>query len=60
MRNSLPTNTKLSKAEDFDIDTAKLAIHVSNGVAIIDYNSCIACGICTKNCPVTSLAMVQI
>lgn len=55
-----PTNTKMSKAEDFDIDNAKLAIHVSNGVASVDYGVCIACGICTKNCPVSSLAMVQI
>jgi ferredoxin len=55
-----PTNTKLSKAEDFDIDSAKLAIHVTNGAAVVDYNTCIACGICTKNCPVGSLAMVQL
>ncbi len=55
-----PTNTKLSKAEDFNIDNATLAIHVSNGLAVIDYNTCIACGICTKNCPVGSLAMVQL
>ncbi len=50
----------MSKAEEFDINTAKLAIHVSNGAAIIDYSTCIACGICTKNCPVTSLAMVPL
>ncbi len=55
-----PTNTKLSKAEDFDINTAKLAIHVTNGAAVVDYNTCIACGICSKNCPVGSLAMVQL
>ena len=55
-----PTNTKLSKAEDFNIDNAILAIHVSNGTAVVDYGTCIACGICTKNCPVGSLAMVQI
>jgi len=55
-----PTNTKMSKAEDFDIDNARLAIHVSNGMASVDYEVCIACGICTKNCPVASLAMVQI
>jgi len=55
-----PTNTKMSKAEDFNVDTAKLAIFVSNGLAIVDYDSCIACGICTKNCPVGSLAMVQL
>ncbi|MBU3967361.1 MAG: 4Fe-4S binding protein [Euryarchaeota archaeon] len=42
------------------MDTAKLAIHVSNGLAIVEYDACIACGICTKNCPVGSLAMVQI
>ncbi|GFO97267.1 ferredoxin [groundwater metagenome] len=55
-----PTNTKTSKAEDFNIDTAILAIHVSNGMAVVDYGACNACGICTKNCPVGSLAMVQI
>jgi ferredoxin len=55
-----PTNTKMSKAEDFDANAAKFAIYVSNGAAIVDYNTCIACGICTKNCPVTSLAMVPI
>ncbi len=53
-----PTNTKLSKADDFDINTAKLAIDVTNGVAVINYGSCIACGICTRNCPVSSLTIV--
>ena len=53
-----PTNTKLSKADDFDANTAKLAIFVTNGVALIDPNTCIACGICTRNCPVGSLSMV--
>ncbi|HEY9245274.1 MAG TPA: 4Fe-4S binding protein [Candidatus Methanoperedens sp.] len=55
-----PTNMKLSKAENFNIDTAKLAIHVTNGSAVIDYGSCIACGICSKNCPVGSLSVVQL
>jgi ferredoxin len=55
-----PTNTKLSKAEDFDINTAKLAISVSNGLAVIDYDACNACGLCSRNCPVGSLAMVPI
>jgi len=54
-----PQNTKLSKADDFDSNTAKLAIYVNNGVAVIDYDACIACGICTRNCPVTSLTMVM-
>lgn len=53
-----PTNTKLGKAENFDINTAKLAISVHNGAAIIDYDACIACGICTRNCPVSSLTIV--
>lgn len=53
-----PQNTKLSKADDFDINTAKLAITVTNGEAMIDYNTCIACGICTRNCPVSSLTIV--
>ncbi len=55
-----PTNTKLGKAEDFDVDTAKLAIGVTNGAAVIDYDACIACGICSKNCPVGSLAIVPL
>ncbi len=55
-----PTNIKLSKAEDFDVDTAKLAIIVTNGAAVIDYDTCNACGICSKNCPVESLAIVPI
>lgn len=55
-----PTNIKLSKAEDFDINNAKLAIGVTNGAALIDYDACIACGICSKNCPVGSLAIVPL
>lgn len=53
-----PTNTKLAKAEGFDINTAVLAISVSNGDAVIDYDTCIACGICVRNCPVGSLTVV--
>jgi 4Fe-4S ferredoxin len=51
---------KLAKAEDFDENTAKLAISVSNGAAVIDSLTCIACGICTRNCPVGSLAIVPV
>jgi len=55
-----PTNIKLGKADDFDMDTAKLAITVTNGTAVVDYNTCIACGICSRSCPVTSLAIVPV
>lgn len=55
-----PTNTKLSKEEDFDMNTAKLAITVNNGTAFVDYDACIACGLCTRNCPVGTLAMVPV
>ncbi|MCX9081974.1 MAG: 4Fe-4S binding protein [Candidatus Methanoperedens sp.] len=53
-----PTNIKLGKADDFNMNTAKLAISVTNGAAVIDPDACIACGICTRNCPVTSLSIV--
>ncbi|MCX9084637.1 MAG: 4Fe-4S binding protein [Candidatus Methanoperedens sp.] len=53
-----PQNTKLSKADDFDSNTAKLAIYVTKGAAVIDSAVCIACGICTRNCPVASLTIV--
>jgi NAD-dependent dihydropyrimidine dehydrogenase PreA subunit len=33
---------------------------VSNGVAVIYPDTCIACGICTRNCPVGSLAIVPV
>lgn len=55
-----PTNIKLAKAENFDVNTAKLAISVSNGDAVIDYDTCIACGICVRNCPVGSLSIVPL
>ena len=55
-----PTNTKMSKTEDFDINTAKLAIGVDNGVAFVDYDACIACGLCVRNCPVGTLEMVPV
>ncbi|HMB44349.1 MAG TPA: 4Fe-4S binding protein [Candidatus Methanoperedens sp.] len=53
-----PTNIKLGKADDFDMNNSKLAISVTNGAAVIDPDACIACGICTRNCPVTSLTIV--
>ncbi len=53
-----PQNMKLSKADDFDVNKAKLAIAVTMGAAVIDQNVCIACGICTRNCPVSSLTIV--
>lgn len=29
----------------------KDAIHVVNGVAVIDYDKCVGCKLCTKVCP---------
>ena len=29
----------------------KDAIHVENGVAVIDYDKCVGCKLCTKVCP---------
>ena len=55
-----PINMKISKAEDFNMDNAELAIHVNNGQAEVDYGVCIACGTCSKNCPVASLAIVML
>ena len=53
-------NTKLEKKDDFDHDTAKLAIRVRNGSAVVDEEICIACGSCVRNCPVESLSIVEI
>ena len=52
-----PTNIKQEKDINFDVDTEPMAIAVTNGLAIINYDLCKACGICTKNCPVDSLVM---
>lgn len=51
-------NTKLSKADDFNPDTADLAIVINNGAAVIG-DSCITCGICLKTCPIGSLSVVE-
>lgn len=55
-----PINTKLEKNDDFDHDTAKLAIRVRNGSAAVDEEICIACGSCVRSCPVESLSIVEI
>lgn len=54
-----PVNAKLMKSDDFDPDTAELAIRILNGVAIISEESCIRCGACSKICPVESLTLVN-
>ena len=55
-----PINTKLEKKDEFDHDSAKLAIRVRNGQAIVDDEICISCGSCVRNCPVESLSIVEI
>ena len=36
----------------------KDAIHVVNGVAVVDYDKCIGCKLCTKVCPRDSIIPV--
>ena len=55
-----PINTKLGKKDEFDHDSAKLAIRVRNGQAIVDDVVCISCGSCVRNCPVESLSIIEI
>lgn len=52
-----PTNMRLEKDINFDVDTQPRAIAISNGIAVINYDLCKACGICTRNCPVNSLTV---
>ncbi|MGB9929116.1 MAG: 4Fe-4S dicluster domain-containing protein [Methanosarcina sp.] len=54
-----PVNTKLMKSEDFDSDTAELAIRIIDGAAIINDEVCIRCAACSKNCPIESLKLVE-
>ena len=34
------------------------AIHVINGLAVVDYDKCVGCGACTKACPRNIISMV--
>jgi len=55
-----PSNTKMSKSDDFDINTANLTIYVDNGRACINYDTCITCGMCVRNCPIDALEMISL
>ena len=56
-----PVNVKLEKKdENFDPDTAELAIMVEGGKAAVVDETCIKCGACVRICPVESLSMVEI
>jgi 4Fe-4S ferredoxin len=55
-----PVNTKAMKSDDFDPDTAELAIRIVNGMAILNDEACIRCGACSKTCPIESLKIVEL
>ena len=55
-----PVNAKLMKSDDFDPDTAELAIRIVDGAALINDEVCIRCGACSKICPVESLTVVEL
>ena len=55
-----PVNTKAMKSDDFDPDTAELAIQIINGMAILNDKVCIRCGACSKTCPIESLKIVEL
>jgi 4Fe-4S ferredoxin len=48
------------KSDDFDPDTAELAIQIINGMAILNDKVCIRCGACSKTCPIESLKIVEL
>jgi 4Fe-4S ferredoxin len=55
-----PVNAKIMKNDDFDPETAELAIRIIDGMAIIIDEACIRCGACSKICPVESLTIVEL
>lgn len=55
-----PVNAKLMKNDDFDPETAELAIRIIDGMAIISDEVCIRCGACSRICPVESLTIVEL
>jgi len=52
-----PVNNLLKDGEEFNPDTAELAIMVINGEAVVDEDVCITCGTCTFNCPVGVISL---
>lgn len=54
-----PVNVKIMKSDEFDPETAELAIRIIDGVAVINDEACIRCAACSKICPVESLAVIE-
>jgi 4Fe-4S ferredoxin len=55
-----PVNAKAMESDDFDPDTAELAIRIVNGMSILNDETCIRCGACSKTCPIDSLKVVEL
>lgn len=55
-----PANVKLMKSDDFDPETAELAIRIVDWMAIINDEVCIRCGTCSKICPVEFLTQIEL
>jgi 4Fe-4S ferredoxin len=53
-------NAKAMKSDEFDPDTAELAIRIINGMAILNDEICIRCGACSKTCPIESLKTMEL
>lgn len=55
-----PVNAKIMKNDEFDPETAELALRIIDGVAIISDELCIRCAACSKICPVESLTIIEL
>lgn len=55
-----PVNAKIMKNDEFDPETAELALRIIDGIAIISDELCIRCAACSKICPVESLTIIEL